>query len=205
MPRTSVRGNLRGFTNLMMDFATGEPSLTKLIDMLFEYEKKLVSKWLSVGMDIMAFHTDIGTQNGLMISPPHFRKYLKPMFKELFTMCRKVGVPVYLSTDGRVVEIVDDFIECGVSMQDPQFGAISMQEIKKYYKGKMCLYFNLDMQKLPFISLKEAKEMVKDAVDNLNLPNGGLTLRLGIYDDIVPIENVDAICQGFMQYCFGIK
>jgi len=196
---------LRGFTNLMMDFATDDPNLTKLIDMLFEYEKKLISKWLSIGIDAIWFHTDIGTQNALMISPAHFRKYLKPMFKELFGICRKAGTHVYLSTDGKVIDIVDDFIECAVSMHDPQLGAISLQEIKKYYKGKMCIYLDLDMQKFPFCSPEEIKEMIKDTIDNLNLPNGGLMLWAGIYDNIVPIENVEAICQGFMKYCFGIK
>ena len=195
---------LRGFTNLMMDFATGNPNLPKLIEMLFDYEKKLVNKWLSLGIDAIWFHTDIGTQEALMISPQHFRKYLKPMYKELFTTCRKAGTHVYLSTDGRVLDIVDDFIECGVSMQDPQVGAITLEEVKEYYKGKMCIYLDLDMQEFPFCSPQNIDSMVKDAVDLLNSPEGGLMLWAGVYDDIMPIENVEAICKAFMKYCFNM-
>ena len=196
---------LRGFTNLMMDFATDNPNLTKLIDMLYEYETKTINKWLSIGIDAIWFHTDIGTQNNLMISPNHFRKYLKPIYKELFTTCRKAGVHVYLSTDGRVLDIVDDFIECGVSMQDPQVGAITIEEVKNYYKDKMCIYLDLDMQEFPFSTPDEIKKMIKESVDLLNSPKGGLMLWAGIYDATVPIENVEAICQAFMRYCFGIK
>lgn len=73
---------LRGFENLMIDFATDDPHLPKLISMLMEYEMKLVHIWLSMGVDGVGFHTDIGTQDRLMISPQKFRKYIKPMFKE---------------------------------------------------------------------------------------------------------------------------
>ena len=60
---------LRGFENLMIDIATDDRRLPRLIDMLLEYEQKFVRKWLAIGVDAIAFHTDIGTQNGLMISP----------------------------------------------------------------------------------------------------------------------------------------
>lgn len=43
---------LRGFENLMIDFATDAPELSKLIDMLSDYEMKLVNKWLEIGVDV---------------------------------------------------------------------------------------------------------------------------------------------------------
>ena len=120
---------LRGFEALMIDFATDDPHLPKLIDMLLEYEMGLVQKWLELGVDVMGFHTDIGTQKALMISPDMFRRYLKPMFKTLFMTCRDAGVHVLLSSDGHLLEIVDDLIECGVSMHDPQVRANTLEGI----------------------------------------------------------------------------
>ena len=54
-------------------------------ELLRRHEMGLVATWLELGVDLIGFHTDIGTQNSLMISPAHFRRYLKPLFKELFT------------------------------------------------------------------------------------------------------------------------
>jgi len=193
---------LRGFENLMMDFATDNPNLPKLIEMLYQYEKKLINKWLNIGVDIMWFHTDIGTQSSLMISPQMFRKYLKPIYNDLFTMCRRNGVHVYLSTDGRVIEIIDDFIECGVSMHDPQTGAISIEEIKKYYKGKICIFLDLDRQKFPFYKPKYLERLVKESVDMLSSTQGGLMLWAVIYDNSIPLENIEALCKAFIKYCF---
>jgi len=59
---------LRGFENLMVDIATDDPHLPKLIEMLQEYELKLVNQWLSIGVDMIGFHTDIGTQEALMLT-----------------------------------------------------------------------------------------------------------------------------------------
>ena len=195
---------LRGFENLMMDIATDDPNLPKLIEQLWDYEKKLIDKWLEIGVDIIWFHTDIGTQKNLMIRPEKFRKYLKPMFKDLFGTCRDAGTHVYLSTDGRVIDIVDDFIECGVSIHDPQTGAISNEEIAKSYKGKIGIFLDLDRQHFPFYTPDELDEIIKKSVDMLNTPEGGLIVMAAICDPVpvMPIENIEAICKAFLQYCY---
>ena len=78
---------LRGFENLMLDFATDPPELTRLIELVLENNMAFVSKWLEIGVDVMCFHSDIATQRGLMISPDTFRKYLKPAYQEMFGAC----------------------------------------------------------------------------------------------------------------------
>lgn len=192
---------LRGFENLMIDFATGEPNLSKLIEVLFDYEYKLVKKWLSIGVDILWFHTDIGTQTNLMISPEMFRKYLKPYYKELFKLCRNSGVPVYLSSDGRIVDIIDDLIECGISSHDPQTGVITIEELEKYYKGKICIYLDIDRQKMPFFKPDYLKNMITEFISKLNTKKGGLILWAAICDSTTPLENIKVICETFAEYC----
>lgn len=193
---------LRGFENLMMDFATENKNLPELIEILYEYEKKLTKKWIDLGVDIIWFHTDIGTQSNLMISPPMFRKYLKEMYKDLFTSCRNAGIHVYLSSDGRIIDIVDDLIECGISMHDPQGGVISIDEIKEHYKGKTGINFDLDRQKIPFYKPEELDSIIKNCTESLNSSNGGLMLLAGICDATGPIEIIDSLCQSIIKYCF---
>ena len=40
----------------------------------------------------------------------------------VFQRCREAGVHVWYSSDGNILPIVDDLIECGVSIHDPQRG-----------------------------------------------------------------------------------
>jgi len=193
---------LRGFENLMMDFATDDPRLPKLIDMLTEYELSLVGRWLDIGVDVMGFHTDIGTQNALMISPEKFRRYVKPMFMTLFQRCRQAGTHVALSSDGHLLEIVDDLIECGVSMHDPQLRANTLEGIAKHYKGRMCVTVDLDRQSFPFATPAELRDQIARVVDAMWSPEGGLMLSAGVWGADVPLANIEAICAAVEEFCF---
>jgi hypothetical protein len=196
---------LRGFENLMVDIATDDPHLPQLINMLTEYEMRLVQKWLSISVDVIGFHTDIGIQDRLMISPVKFRKYIKPMFKQLFMTCRNAGVHVLLSSDGRLLSIVDDLIECGVSRHDPQIRANTLEGIEKFYKGKICINLDLDRQMFPFCSPGDIKEQVKEAVERLSLPEGGLMIFADVRDANIPLENIEALCEAGEEYCLAQK
>jgi uroporphyrinogen decarboxylase len=193
---------LRGWENLMRDFGERRPELRRLIDMLQEYETVLVGKWLELGVDAVGFHTDIGTQRAPMISPRSFREYLKPMFSCLFQMCRRAGVHAYLSSDGNVLPLVDDLIECGVSAHDPQLRACTLEGIVATYKGRLCANVDLDRQGFRFMNPQEMREQVKQVVDAMALPEGGLMVMAAIYDDDVPLANIEAVVEAMEDYCF---
>ena len=195
---------LRGFENLMVDIATDDLHLPKLIQLVEDYEMKLVNAWLPLGVDVMYFHTDIGTQEALMISPDKFRKYIKPMFKRIFQICRNSKTHVYLSSDGCHLEIVDDLIECGVSVHDPQLRANGgAKGIAKAYKGKLCVDVDLDRQSFPFVKPEELRNQVKEVVDTIGSPEGGLMIKAGIFGGDVPLKNIEAICFAFEEFCFA--
>lgn len=194
---------LRGFENLMVDIATDDPHLPRLIEMLTDYELRLVKMSLDLGVDMVGFHTDIGTQNSLMISPAKFRKYIKPMYHKIFQTCRKAGAHVYLSSDGRLLEIVDDLIECGVSFHDPQLRANTLQGIIKAYKGKLCANVDLDRQSFPFASPKELRQQVKEVINAMASPEGGLMIYAGFCGgNEIPLRNIAAVCEAMEDYCF---
>lgn len=191
---------LRGFENLMLDIASDEPNLPRLIDMLQEYELKLIRKWLEIGVDMICFHTDIGTQNSLMISPEKFRLYIKPLFKSLFLPCRKAGIHVSLSSDGNLLEIIDDLIECGVSVHDPQLRANTIQGIAKAYKHKLCANVDLDRQSFPFAKPGELRNQVRQVVATMADLKGGLMILASISSD-TPLRNIEEICAAMAEYC----
>jgi uroporphyrinogen decarboxylase len=191
---------LRGFENLMMDIATDEPHLPELIERLTQYELELVGLWLEAGVDVIGFHTDIGTQRALMISPAKFRRYIKPMFKTIFRKVRDAGVLVSLSSDGCLLEIVDDLVECGVNKHDPQFRANTLDGIERVYKGRMCIHLDLDRQMFAFCTPQDIRDQVREAVERLNSPDGGLMLLGQVYDDNTPLENIEALIAA-MEEC----
>ncbi len=193
---------LRGFENLMLDFAEEPPELRRLIEMLEEHEMRLVEKWLELGVDVVGFHTDFGAQTGLMISPRSFRKYIKPMFTRLFQRCRQGGAHVLLSSDGRLLEVVDDLVECGVSVHDPQLRANTLDGIVRAYKGKLFAMVDLDRQGFPFMSPQEIRQQVQEVVDAMALPEGGLGLIAAVYGTDITLDKVAALCEAMEDYAY---
>ena len=192
---------LRGFGNLMEDIATDAPELVILIDRLRQYELALVRRWLEVGVDVIGFHTDIGTQNSLMISPAKFRQYIKPLFRDVFGAVKSAGTHVALSSDGCLLEIIDDLVECGVDVHDPQLRANTLDGIAQAYKGKMCINLDMDRQMFPFCTPADISDQVQQAVDALAEPEGGFMIFASVSGDDVPLRNIEAMCEAFERYC----
>ncbi|UCB45820.1 MAG: hypothetical protein JSV25_16730 [Spirochaetota bacterium] len=189
---------LRGLENLLVDFVTEPPELHELIDMVFSYNMRYIDLWLEIDIDVIWFHGDIGTQNGLLISPKTFRKWLKPFYMKMFQYCRKEGVHVWYSSDGNVLDIVNDLFECGVSLHDPQVRANTIQGIAKEYRGKLCALVDIDEQMLPYATPEEIENQVREIVESVGTSKGGLMLY-AIPSRDVPLDNIDAICQAWMK------
>ena len=101
-----------------------------------------------------------------------------------------------------MLEIVDDLIECGVSVHDPQLRANTLQGIAGAYKGKLCANVDLDRQGFPFMTPGEVREQIKEVVGVMAAPEGGLMLLGQVYGLDVPLRNIEAICQAMEDFCF---
>jgi tetratricopeptide (TPR) repeat protein len=140
----------------------------------FSAASKFLNKALEIKPDFIWFHGDFGTQNGLLFSPDIFRKHLKPAYKTMFSRCRDAGVHVWYSCDGNILDVVDDLIECGVSVHDPQVAASGIAGIEKHYKGRLCPAVDFDEQMLPFCTPLEIDNQVKEIINRVGSPEGGI-------------------------------
>jgi uroporphyrinogen decarboxylase len=189
---------LRGFDNLLMDLAAEPPELFKLIDLVLRANMKLLYKQIELKPDVMNHHGDIGTQFGLMMSPEVFRKCIKPGYKKMFMACRNAGIPVLYSSDGKLLEIIDDLIECGVSAHDPQLGVNTLEGIIRVYKGKLCAMVDLS-QEIALWHSKEINEHIEEIIKKLGSPEGGLIIKVWGMPDI-RLENIETLCVALEKF-----
>lgn len=183
---------LRGYEEMMIDFAEEPPELQMLIDLVLEYNLGEVRRALQGGPRMLYFGDDLGLQDALPINPARWRQYLKPCFAAIYGLCREAGCRVYMHTDGHVIPIVADLVECGVDILNPQVGANGLENLARECKGLVCVDLDLDRQKFPFWEPADIAAHVAEAVDVLGAPQGGLMLKAEIGPD-VPLENVEAI------------
>jgi len=191
---------LRGFENAMIDFACGEPKLQTLIDRIVEHNMVIVENYLDIGVDIMEFGDDLGTQTSTIISPEDFRKWIKPAYHRLIKPRKEKDILVAFHSDGYTIDILEDLIETGVDIVNPQDLCNGIDNLARYIKGKACIRLDIDRQKIiPYGTRKEIHELIEEEVRKLGSPRGGLEFIAGIYPPTPP-ENVDALCEALRKY-----
>lgn len=195
---------LRGFNNFMIDVAMREPKLQELIRTVLEYNITLIKKWIETGAEFMHFGDDLGLQKNLPISPADWRYYLKPCFCRIYRTCREKDVYTYQHTDGYILDIIPDLIECGLHILNPQVRPNTLNGIARNCKGKICVALDLDRQMFPFATTDQIREHIKETVDTLAMPEGGLMLVAECAPDVT-LDRIEAICKAMEDLnCRGI-
>ena len=182
-----------------MDFAEEPPELQKMIDIVLEYNMGEIRRMLQNPPPMAHFGDDLGMQTSLPISPEKWRKYLKPCFAKMYGLCHDAGTTVYMHTDGHIIPIIQDLVDAGVNVVNPQIRANGLDRLVDACKGKVCVNLDLDRQLFPFCKPEEIDGHVREAVEKLGSPEGGLWLSAECGPD-VPLATIEAICQALEKY-----
>ena len=194
--------DLRGFEEIMVDFAEEPPELQMLIDKVLNYNLGQVKKMLEKNKDKMVFFgDDLGMQKGLAIGAAKWRKYLKPCYAAVYKLCKDDNRLVYMHTDGCIHEIMQDLQECGVDMINPQYRANGLDNLERVCKGKIPINLDLDRQLFPFGTPADMRSHVEECVKRLYLPEGGLGLSLEVGPE-ESVENIDALFGAVNEFKF---
>ena len=193
---------LRGFDNAMLDYADEDSwdDLKRIYDMIINYNMKLVDYHIKRGSDIMEFAEDLGTQTGTIVSPETFRKWIKPAYAALMQPCKKAGMFIGLHSDGKTLDILEDQIEAGVDIVNPQDLCNGINELERRIKGKACIRLDIDRQSvIPYGTPKDIDDLIHEEIEKLGSPRGGLMLVCGIYPP-TPVNNVEALAKAVEKY-----
>jgi uroporphyrinogen decarboxylase len=186
---------LRGFDNLMLDIGEERPELDDLLARIEGFWFAVTRRWVEAGVDAIAFGDDLGLQHALPISPAAWRRYVKPAYRRIFQYCRAQGVHVQLHSDGYVLDIIPDLIECGVSILNVQDLVNGLDNLRRLAWGKVYLYLDIDRQSTTvFGTPAEIEAHLQDCVRTLGSPTGGLSLIWGVYPG-TPLANIEAVVQ----------
>ena len=191
---------LRGFDNFMIDVGMERPELDELIAIVENYWFEVVRRWIEAGVDVIGFGDDMGLQHQLPISLESWRRYIKPSYKRIFSYCRSNGVHVGLHSDGYIVDIIPDLIECGVSNLNPQDLVNGLDNLSRLAKGKVYIHLDIDRQNITvFGKPAEVEAHILKCIKTLGLPGGGLSMKWGVYPS-TPIENIEAAVRAMDKY-----
>lgn len=183
---------LRGTEDLYCDIALEEEEMFRMIELVMQYMRVYVKKWLEMDIDAMAFGDDWGTQISLLISPDTWRKIFKPLYKELIDMIKAAGKKVFFHSDGYILELYPEFIELGVDAINSQLWCMGVEKVAERFAGKITFWGEISRQQtLPF-GTPEDIYAAADTMKRHLFRNGGLIGQSEVGGD-VSLENVEAV------------
>ncbi len=138
---------LRGFENSMADFLLEPERFAWLMDLICDFECRLMDMVAANGFHGIHFADDWGTQSGLMISPRLWRELFKPRYRRQFEWARQQGLDSWFHCCGNFVDIVDDFREIGVDVLNiSQPNVMDIDTVASHLRGRQCFLMPISYQ-----------------------------------------------------------
>ncbi len=190
---------LRGMEQIMLDIALNPDfvhALFRKISKFYIDLNRKVFEAVKGKIDILLVGDDIGTQNGLLLSPAHIREFVIPYLKEYVRLCKDFGVKAMFHSCGAIRELIPDLIDAGFDILNPiQVRASGMvpAELKKEFGGRICFHGGIDVQKtMPCGTVEQVRKEVRERIDVLGKSGGYILAPTHNFQADVPVENMIA-------------
>ncbi len=186
----------RGVEEVLFDIATEDPVYLEIIERRTQFYYDLNKRILEEAdglIDIVHLGEDLGTQQGLLISPAKFDKLFAPKYKRVIDMVHSYGAKVMLHSCGSVRELIPNLIEVGVDILDVVQVTAKGMDIKGLHDDfgdKICFCGSICVQStLPFGTKEDVRKEVE--LRKELFADGGLILGPTHAIQVgTPVENI---------------
>ncbi len=195
---------LRRMDIFLEDLVAHPAEVRRLADRVVPLLARCIENWAAAGADAVMFWEDWGTQDRLLVSPTMWREVFKPDYLKLCDVAERNGMSVWMHSCGYIWDIIDDLIECGISvLQLDQPGLFGVDKLAEAFGGKITFWCPVDIQQvLPTGDEARISAFAKDLVEKLGAFDGGFIA--GYYGDVDSIgvrpEWQDVACRAFVKY-----
>ncbi len=170
---------LRGLEQMLMDFALDPDLAHAILDIPYRYHLAAAKKLVEMGVDMIWIGDDVGAQHAMLISPNHWRQFLKPRMATYIAALKAINpaVKVAYHSDGNILPIIPELIEIGVDILNPiQPASMDPAHVKREYGDKLCFWGSIDEQHtLPFGTPDSVRAEVLDRLNTIG-QDGGLII-----------------------------
>ena len=191
---------LIGMERVMMELAVGEEFMGELfrrISTVYLGINERIFEATRGQVDFLLIGDDLGTQNGLLISPEMIRRFILPHLARYAEQCHAYDVKVLFHSCGSVREIIPELIEAGVDVLNPiQVRASGMEpaELKQEFGDRLSFHGGVDVQEiLPNGTPEDVHREVRRLAQTLGAGGGYILCTTHNIQDDVPVENALAV------------
>jgi uroporphyrinogen decarboxylase len=170
---------LRGYERLLSDLVTDPDLAETILDIPYNYHLTAAKRLVEMGVDMIWIGDDVGSQRAMLMSPRHWRRFLKPRMASFIAALKAANpqIKVAYHTDGTVWPIIPDLIEIGLDILNPiQPACMDPAELKRQYGDRLCFWGAIDEQEtLPFGTPAQVRDEVLTRLKTIG-KDGGLII-----------------------------
>jgi uroporphyrinogen decarboxylase len=195
--------HLRGFQNALMDIAAEPVFAQGMFEKITEQLVAYVDLVADLPLDGIFLGDDWGGQDGVLLGPEYWRRYVKPSWKRVVEAAHRHDLPVFNHCCGSVAQIMPDIVEIGLDCLEsvqPEAAGNDPYMFKREYGKDLTLWGGLGSQSIiPFGSPAELKAEIDRLVREMGRGGGYILSPAKALMPDTPVENAVAILEAFVQ------
>ncbi len=198
---------LRGLEDALMDLILKSKLAESILDRIETHQTDMMKRLFSRAadyFDLCFISDDMGSQNGLLISPELWDRFFKHRMKRWCDLIHSYGLKVFYHSDGACEPLIGRLIDAGIDVLNPIqhiCPGMAMDQLKDKYGQRVIFHGGVDNQSvLPFGTPQDVRNEVKKCLQTLGRDGRGYigcschNIQAG-----TPIDNILAMVDEFTQ------
>jgi len=132
---------LVGMEQLMLFFFDEPGFVREVLHHIMDFHLGIAAHYLKLGVELVFFSDDLGTQIGPLINPRIVRDFFLPEYSRLFDLYKRHHVLVEFHSCGHIQPFLEMFMDLGVDVLNPiQATANDLGKVRAITQGRMALH-----------------------------------------------------------------
>ncbi len=191
---------LRGFADVLADAAAEPEFYDELVERIAVHQLEIIDRLLELPVDGIMFSDDWGYQQGVLLGPGRWRRFIKPRLARMYERVHRAGKLTLSHCCGSVVDVVPDLIEIGLDvLESVQPEAMNPYRLKEQYGRNITFWGGLGSQSvIPFGVPQEISDEVAHLCREMGRGGGYILAPAKALQPETTTANAAAVVEAFL-------
>lgn len=202
-PAMYIRGVEQIFVDMAVEPEIAEAVFAKIRGFYLAYAERIFDAARG-GIDIILTGDDFGSQNGPLVSPDMWLRFLGNGFGEYVSLAKSFGARVMHHTCGSVMPIIPLMMDRGLDVLQslqPEASDMDPRELKRKFGDRLAFHGGISIQRtLPFGTPEDVRGEVRDRMDALGRGGGYILCTSHNVQADTTLENFEALLDAYGEF-----